>query len=76
VVDFSCVQGVVANFHAPESLANFEAVVVGSVPLGGGVSSSASLEVAYLKKDGNKQFLFQKGSLNFCENLTRTKELL
>ncbi len=50
IADFSCVQGVVANFHAPESLANFEAVVVGSVPLGGGVSSSASLEVGYLKK--------------------------
>ncbi len=60
IAEFSCAQGVVANFHAPESLANFEAVVVGSVPLGGGVSSSASLEVGYLKNEDNKQFLFQK----------------
>jgi len=40
------VKGVVANFHSGEQLSNFEAVVVGSVPLGGGVSSSASVEVA------------------------------
>ena len=33
-----------ANFH--EKLPAFEAVIVTSVPLGGGVSSSASLEVA------------------------------
>ncbi|XP_023346770.1 galactokinase [Eurytemora carolleeae] len=40
------VKGVVANFHAPDLIPNFNAVVVGSVPLGGGVSSSASVEVA------------------------------
>ena len=33
--------------HFPHSLKSFQAVVVGSVPLGGGVSSSASLEVAF-----------------------------
>jgi galactokinase len=42
----SSAQGVVANFHSPDSLVNFEAVILGSVPLGGGVSSSASLEVS------------------------------
>ena len=31
-------QGVVANFHG--EVPSFDAVVVGSVPLGGGVSSS------------------------------------
>ncbi|XP_072169376.1 galactokinase-like [Diadema setosum] len=38
------VKGVVQNFKG--SLCSFDAVVVTSVPLGGGVSSSASLEVA------------------------------
>ena len=33
--------------HFPQPLKAFQAVVVGSVPLGGGVSSSASLEVAF-----------------------------
>merc|ERR1719361_2679447 len=33
--------------HFPQPLKAFEAVIVGSVPLGGGVSSSASLEVAF-----------------------------
>ena len=37
-------RGVVANFH--EKVPSFDAVIVTSVPLGGGVSSSASLEVA------------------------------
>ena len=37
-------RGVVANFHG--KVPSFEAVIVTSVPLGGGVSSSASLEVA------------------------------
>ena len=37
-------RGVVANFHG--KIPSFEAVIVTSVPLGGGVSSSASLEVA------------------------------
>jgi len=40
------VKGVVHHFHAPSSLTGFDAAIVGSVPLGGGVSSSASLEVA------------------------------
>eukprot|EP00092_Neocalanus_flemingeri_P021833 GFUD01023685.1.p1 GENE.GFUD01023685.1~~GFUD01023685.1.p1 ORF type:complete len:393 (-),score=155.81 GFUD01023685.1:123-1301(-) len=39
-------KGVVSHFHAAKLLPAFEAVIVGSVPLGGGVSSSASLEVA------------------------------
>ena len=37
-------RGVIANFH--EKVPSFDAVIVTSVPLGGGVSSSASLEVA------------------------------
>lgn len=39
-------KGVVSHFHAAKSIPAFEAVIVGSVPLGGGVSSSASMEVA------------------------------
>ena len=35
----------VHHFHAKSSLCGFEAAIVGSVPLGGGVSSSASVEV-------------------------------
>ena len=35
----------VHHFHAKSSLSGFEAAIVGSVPLGGGVSSSASVEV-------------------------------
>lgn len=38
------VKGVVANFSGP--LSGFDAVITSSVPLGGGLSSSASLEVA------------------------------
>ena len=34
------------HFHANQSLPAFNAAIVGSVPLGGGVSSSASVEVA------------------------------
>lgn len=40
------VKGVVANFHADLEGKGFNAFVVNSVPLGGGLSSSASLEVA------------------------------
>ena len=41
-------KGVIANFHAKEALdAGFNAAIVTSVPLGGGVSSSAALEVAF-----------------------------
>jgi len=39
-------KGVVHHFHASKSIPPFNAVIVGSVPLGGGVSSSASVEVA------------------------------
>lgn len=39
------VKGVVAHFHC-RAICGFDATVVTSVPLGGGVSSSASLEVA------------------------------
>jgi galactokinase len=40
------VKGVVHHFHTSKALQPFQAVIVGSVPLGGGVSSSASVEVA------------------------------
>jgi len=39
-------KGVVHHFHGKAGLPAFSAVALGSVPLGGGVSSSASLEVA------------------------------
>lgn len=39
------VKGVVANFHV-KPIPGFNAVIISSVPLGGGLSSSASLEVA------------------------------
>ncbi|KAF2363402.1 GHMP kinase N-terminal domain [Trinorchestia longiramus] len=38
------VKGVVANFHVP--VPGFQAVIVSSVPMGGGLSSSAALEVS------------------------------
>ncbi|MCL4130031.1 UNVERIFIED_CONTAM: hypothetical protein GTU68_053747 [Idotea baltica] len=38
------VKGVVANFHT--KISAFNAVIISSVPIGGGVSSSAALEVA------------------------------
>lgn len=38
------VKGVIANF--PEQIPAFDAMIASSVPLGGGLSSSASLEVA------------------------------
>ena len=38
------IKGIVAVF--PEKLSGFKAVIVSSVPLGGGLSSSASVEVA------------------------------
>ena len=42
------VKGVIANFHNIGPLeAGFDAAIVTSVPLGGGVSSSAALEVAF-----------------------------
>jgi len=40
------VKGVVHHYHAPSSLSGFDACIVSSVPLGGGLSSSAALEVA------------------------------
>ncbi|XP_038159116.1 galactokinase [Cyprinodon tularosa] len=40
------VKGVIQHYRAP-ALPNFRAVVTSSVPLGGGLSSSASLEVAF-----------------------------
>ncbi|XP_065332478.1 galactokinase-like [Cloeon dipterum] len=40
------VKGVIANFHATGLISGFEAVILTTVPLGGGLSSSASLEVA------------------------------
>ena len=42
------IKGIIANFHARESLeSGFNAAVLTSVPLGGGVSSSAALEVSF-----------------------------
>jgi len=40
------VKGVVANFHSPLKGNGFDAVIATAVPIGGGLSSSASLEVA------------------------------
>ena len=40
------VKGVIANFHGDLN-GNFDTVIVSSVPSGGGVSSSAALEVAF-----------------------------
>ncbi|KAM4715977.1 galactokinase [Anableps anableps] len=54
------VKGVIQHYRAP-GLPNFRVVVTSSVPLGGGLSSSASLEVAFytflqqLKPDDGKQ---------------------
>jgi len=41
-------KGVIANFHAKDSLeSGFDAAIVTSVPIGGGLSSSAALEVSF-----------------------------
>jgi len=40
------VKGAIAKFHGSSGLTGFDCVITSSVPLGGGVSSSASLEVA------------------------------
>ena len=41
-------KGVVSNFHDFDKLQNgFDAAIVSTVPLGGGLSSSASLEIAF-----------------------------
>jgi galactokinase len=40
------VKGVIAHFPLKDVLPSFDAVIVSSVPLGGGLSSSASLEVS------------------------------
>ena len=41
-------KGVIANFHDKDSLkSGFDAAVVTSVPIGGGLSSSAALEVSF-----------------------------
>lgn len=54
------VKGVIQHYRAP-GLPNFRAVITSSVPLGGGLSSSASLEVAFytflqkLKPDDGEQ---------------------
>ena len=40
-------KGVIANFHdLPKLSGGFDALIVSTVPLGGGISSSASLEVS------------------------------
>lgn len=42
------VKGVIANFHDSKLLSGgFDALIVSTVPMGGGLSSSASLEVAF-----------------------------
>ena len=41
-------KGVIANFHAKDRLeSGFDAAIVTSVPIGGGLSSSAALEVSF-----------------------------
>jgi galactokinase len=42
------IKGVIANFHDQSYLSGgFDALIVSTVPIGGGLSSSASLEVAF-----------------------------
>ena len=58
-----------ANFHAPDSLGNFQAVIVSSVPLGGGVSSSASLEVWLMKGFSKVRFRNVKSCPKLAQNV-------
>ena len=41
------VRGVVQNFHKKDEIKGFDAVILSTVPIGGGLSSSASLEVGF-----------------------------
>jgi len=41
------VRGVVEYFHQKSSVKGFDAVIISTVPIGGGLSSSASLEVSF-----------------------------
>ncbi|RXG58074.1 Galactokinase, partial [Armadillidium vulgare] len=70
------VKGVVANFHTHAP--GFDAVVVSSVPLGGGLSSSAALEVAtytfleaitgsFAKSPADKALACQKAEHEFAK---------
>ena len=66
----------VHHFHAKSSLCGFEAAIVGSVPLGGGVSSSASVEVMMMMLMVTMKLLkiiafpFQVATYTFLEQLT------
>ena len=65
----------VHHFHAKSSLCGFEAAIVGSVPLGGGVSSSASVEVMMMMMVKLKlmkiiAFPSQVATYTFLEQLT------
>ncbi|XP_007544099.1 galactokinase [Poecilia formosa] len=67
------VKGVIQHYRAP-GLPNFRAVVASSVPLGGGLSSSASLEVAFytflqqLKPDNGEKL----GKVLACQQAEHT----
>ena len=66
----------VHHFHAKSSLCGFEAAIAGSVPLGGGVSSSASVEVMMMMLMVTMKlmkiiaFPFQVATYTFLEQLT------
>lgn len=62
------VKGVVANYKGP--LCSFDAVIISSVPLGGGVSSSASLEV------GTYIFLDELNGLTNDTSIPKTEKAL
>ncbi|VDI64233.1 galactokinase-like [Mytilus galloprovincialis] len=62
------VKGVVANYKGP--MCSFDAVVVSTVPLGGGVSSSASLEV------GTYTFLDELNDLILDTTVPKTQKAL
>lgn len=62
------VKGVVANYKGP--LCSFDAVMISSVPLGGGVSSSASLEV------GTYTFLDELNGLTNDKSIPKTDKAL
>ena len=67
-------KGVIANFHDFAKLSGgFDAVIVSTVPLGGGISSSASLEVSmytFLEALTGSQVLlsFIKRDLKDCKS--------
>ena len=67
-------KGVVHHFHGKAGLPAFSAVALGSVPLGGGVSSSASLEVGcWAQLFQFSHHPFQVATYTFLEQLAGSK---